>query len=201
MLLMLATGLPSPVHAQNYTADETRRLNAGEVVTRYWKVPGKELGTGWAAGVIDASPEAVFAVVADMERYPQIFPRMIKAKVLRRSARGYDFFYRIDMPWPLDDHWCITRNTHQIDNKKRRYRRRWHMLKGTFVINKGSWLVYPWGVRKAVLYYSVTLKPKVTAPDFVLDHVSRVALPRSVKAMRGRVQKLKRLGTLRAITR
>ncbi len=181
--------------ADKYTRGELRRLQQGEVITRYWKVPNKEVGRGWAAGVINAPPEAVFAVVGDVERYGKVFPRVIKSKVMRRrSPLSYDWFYRIDMPWPLSDHWCITRNTHHMDRKRRRYTRRWHLLKGTFVHNQGFWLVRPWGKNRSLLYYSVMLKPKVSAPDFVLHHVSRVALPRSVESMRRRVRKLQRQG-------
>ena len=189
LALLVVLYVPAtPARADKYTAAERARLKRGEVITRYWKVPGKEVGRGWAAGVIDAQPEAVFAVVGDVERYGKVFPRVIKSKVIqRRSPTSYDWFYRIDMPWPLSDHWCITRNIHHLDRKHRRYTRKWRLLRGTFIHNQGFWLVRPWGKDKALLYYSVMLKPRVSAPDFVLHHVSRVALPRSVKSMRRRV--------------
>lgn len=174
--------------AFNYTREQVARLNSGEIITRYWKHPGGDKGSGWAAGVIDSSPEEVFAVVAAVERYPEFFERMAEGKIVkRRSAGSYDFYYRINMPWPLDDHWCFTRNIHEVDKKKRRYQRRWKMIKGTFEYNKGSWTVTPWGKARALLRYRVTLKPRMSVPDFVLHHVSRVALPRSVKAIRARV--------------
>ena len=200
MLVLLPCAMVENARGDTYTSAERARLRRGEIITRYWKVPGREVGRGWAAGVINASPEAVFAVVGDVERYGKVFPRVINSKVMkRRSPTSYDWFYRIDMPWPLSDHWCITRNTHLLNRKQRRYTRRWRLLKGTFVHNQGFWLVRPWGKGKALLYYSVMLKPRVTAPDFVLHHVSRVALPRSVKSMRRRVRQLKRQGKLKAI--
>lgn len=188
---MAALSFAGDARADRFTAAERARLQRGEIVTRYWKVPGKEVGRGWAAGVIDAAPEAVFAVVGDVMRYGQVFPRVNACKIMkRRSATSYDWFYRIKMPWPLSDHWCVTRNTHILDRKQRRYTRRWRLLRGTFIHNQGFWRVSPWGKDRSLLYYSVMLRPKVTAPDFVLHHVSRVALPRSVKAMRRRVKQL-----------
>lgn len=190
LVLVLTSG---QAWAQKYTAGERARLDRGEIVTRYWKVPGKQVGRGWAAGVIDAPPEAVFTVVGDVMRYGKVFPRVINTKIMkRRSPTSYDWFYRIDMPWPLEDHWCITRNTHVLDRKNRRYTRKWHLLKGSFIHNQGSWQVSAWGKSKSILHYSVMLKPKMTAPDFVLHHVSEVALPRSVKAMRRRLKHLKK---------
>jgi ribosome-associated toxin RatA of RatAB toxin-antitoxin module len=194
--LVLAAALLSltgQARAATYTREQRARLDRGEVVTRYWKLPGGKVGTGWAAGVIDATPEEVFAVVGAVERYPEFFERMSAAKIIRRHGPlTYDFFYRIDMPWPLSDHWCISRNVHQLDRKRRRYRRSWRMLKGTFEHNRGSWTVSPWGKGRALLHYTVVLRPKVAAPDFVLHYVSRVALPRSVKAIRARVRQLER---------
>ncbi len=175
-----------------YTPAERGRLERGEVVTRHWKVPGEEVGQGWAAGVVDGSPENVFAVVRDVERYPQLFARMSAARVIRRYADGsYDFFYRVDMPWPLADHWCITHNVEQVDSARHRYRRAWQMVRGTFVSNRGSWSVSPWRPGRSLLHYEVKLRPRSAAPGFVLDHVSRVALPRSVAAVRDRVRSLR----------
>ena len=181
-----------------YDRRQVALLNHGDVVTKYWKLPGGETGTGWAAGVVDASPEEVFAVVADVERYPQFFERMAAARITRRlSPTLFDFYYRIDMPWPLSDHWCISRTTLDIDPQRRRYRRRWSLLKGTFEHNRGSWSVRPWGKGKALLHYTVVLKPRMSAPDFVLHYASEVALPRGVAAMRARVIALKKRGAIK----
>ncbi len=179
--------------AHKYDAEQIASLNRGEVVTRYWKHPGGEVGTGWAAGVINATPEEAFAVVAAVERYTEFFDRMAEGRIVKKRApTSYDFYYRIDMPWPLSDHWCFTRNKHVLDKKERRYRRTWKMIKGTFLYNQGSWTVSPWGKGKALLHYRVTLKPRMSVPDVVLHHVSKVALPRSVKAIRARVLALKK---------
>jgi len=176
-----------------YTRKQVAKLNKGEVVTKYWKLPGGKIGTGWAAGVIDASPEEVFEVVAAVERYPEFYKRMAAARITRRkSPTSYVFYYRIDMPWPLSDHWCFTQNTHEIDGERRRYRRRWRMIKGTFHRNHGSWSVRLWGKGKALLHYTVVLRPIMRAPEFVLHYASKVALPRSVKAVRKRVKELKK---------
>jgi ribosome-associated toxin RatA of RatAB toxin-antitoxin module len=193
LALLVATSAGARDKGVRYDRRQVALLNHGDVVTKYWKLPGGKIGTGWAAGVIDASPEEVFAVVGAVERYPEFFERLAVAKIKRRlTPTTYDFYYRIDMPWPLSDHWCISRNTHEIDKKRRQYRRRWRLLKGTFHHNRGSWTVRPWGKGKALLHYTVVLKPIMSAPDFVLNYASEVALPRSVKAIRKRVKALKK---------
>lgn len=197
--ILLALPAGADPQRKGFTTRQLTRLSRGEVVTRYWKIPGREVGAGWAAGVIPASPESVFAVVADVVRYKEFFERMAVARVVhQRSPTDFDFYYRIDMPWPMADHSCLTRNLLRVDSKRRRYTRQWKMVKGTFEHNQGAWQVRPWGKGKALLYYSVMLKPRVKAPDSVLHYVSRVALPRSVKAMRQRVASLKQRGRLPA---
>lgn len=196
LLILLA---PAAGHGRtpSFSRDERARLGRGEVISRSWKLPGGRVGTGWAAGVVRASPEAVFSVIAAVERYREFMNRVTRSEVVERRADGsYDFYYAIDMPWPLNDHWCVTRNIHHVDRKKRRYRRQWTLVKGTFVHNRGYWEVRPFGRDRALLLYSVVLRPQLTAPDFVLNHVSRVALPRSVTTMRKRVRELRRRGEL-----
>jgi ribosome-associated toxin RatA of RatAB toxin-antitoxin module len=195
LLALLTLSLcAAPARAKRFSADELKRLHRGETVSRYWKLAGRDVGTGWAAAVIAAAPDQVFSVVADVERYKTFMNRMQESKILRRTSAGYDFYYKIDMPWPLSDHWCVTRNVHRIDRKARRFERRWTLLRGSFTHNAGYWLVRPFSGGRALLIYSVVLRPKVAAPNFVLDHVAKVALPRSVKQMRARVAALTRRG-------
>jgi len=196
-VLLLATLGPGEALARRFSAKERARLARGEVITRSWKIPGHELGTGWAAAVVDASPESVFGVVAHVTRYPAIFPRMTAARIVKRLSGGrYDFYYRIHMPWPMDDLWCVTRNIHDLDRRKHSYRRRWTLVDGTFTHNSGQWWVRPWGKGQTLLLYSVVLRPRMSVPEFVLRYAARVALPRSVTLMRGRVRTLRSLGKL-----
>jgi ribosome-associated toxin RatA of RatAB toxin-antitoxin module len=177
--------------AARLTLEQKRRLARGEVLTHSWKDTKADVGKGWAMGVVDATPEQVFQVVADVTRYRLFMKRMTSSKIVRKASGSYDFYYTIDMPWPISDLWCETRNTHEIDRKRRRYRRRWKLLKGTFIHNQGYWLVTPFGKNKALLSYSVVLRPQISLPNFVLDYATKVALPRSVKGMRARVLELK----------
>jgi len=189
--------LASSAHAapEQFTRQQQQALQRGETVTRFWTT-ADDAGAGWAARVVSASPEQVFKVIADVERYKDFTNRMTVSHITRRDSTSYDFFYRIDMPWPLSDHWCVTRNTHAMDPRRRRYRRRWTLLRGTFVRNDGFWLVRPWGKLQALLLYSVVLRPRGSVPDFVIHHVTRVALPRSVQTMRRRVLELRQAGKL-----
>ena len=142
-------------------------------------------------GLVAATPEQVFRVVARVEDYGRFMKRVSATRILRRDARSYDFFYRITLPWPLTDLWCVTRNVHEEDHKRQLFRRRWRLLRGTFHRNRGSWRTSPLAGQTLLIYRS-TLRPRMSLPGFVLDHVAKVALPRSIKTMRERVLQLKR---------
>jgi ribosome-associated toxin RatA of RatAB toxin-antitoxin module len=193
---VLAPLCPHEICAQPtaFSPAETRRLDRGEVLTRFWRAG--TAGAGWAVGVIDAPPEKVFRVVADVERYKEFMYRMVQSRIEGRSGSVYHFYYKIDMPWPLSDYWCVTRNVHQLDRARRIYARRWTLDSGTFHRNEGSWSVQPWGKARSLLLYSVVLLPKTAAPTALVNYGTRVALPRSVRQFRERVEKLITAGRL-----
>jgi hypothetical protein len=56
------------------TADEDRRLTAGEVLVRLVPTPGGGPEEGVATGVVDAPPERVFAALTDFAHYQEWVP-------------------------------------------------------------------------------------------------------------------------------
>ena len=170
-----------------FTPEQTRRLEAGETLAHFWRLKSGDAGAGWAVGVIDAPPEKVFKVVADVERYKEFMERMAETKIVSRDGDRYRFYYRINMPWPLSDHYATTDNVHEIDQAKQTFTRRWTLVSGTFHRNEGAWGVRPWGKGRSLLTYSVVLRPRVAAPDAVLDHVTKVSLPKGIERIRKRV--------------
>ncbi len=186
--------LPHTAGAEQLTAHQKRQLSAGEVITKYWMIKGTDIGTGKAAGVINATPLQVMKVVADVVRYKEYIQRMTESRITRRDDKTYNFFYRINMPWPLDDYWCETKNWHSIDHQRKIYRRSWRMIRGNFRRNEGYWLVQPWEGGRALVIYSVKLQIKSSLPQSVLNYITKKALPRSVSNLRKRVLALKKRG-------
>lgn len=191
----LSIGLAPTTHAAGLTLAQRRALGRGEIVTRVARV-GKNAGRSEAIGVIEATPKQVFRVVADVARYKALFERITESEVVARRKGSYDFRYVIDMPWPLSDYRCITRNVHRIDDKKQRYERSWKLISGTFHRNQGSWVVHPWKTSKAVVVYSALVEPKTAVPDFVVRYAAKKALPKAIKALRKRVAELIKKGKL-----
>ncbi len=198
LLAALLLGLPGRGEAQptTFSDADARKLEAGEVLTQFWK-ERDGAGAGWAVGVIDASPEQVFRVIADVERYREFMTRMVASRIVeRRGAARYRFYYKLDMPWPIADYECVTENVHEEDARRRVFTRRWTLVSGTFHKNQGSWTVRPWRGGRALLLYAVALLPTTKAPGALIRYGTKVALPRSVKQFRERVARLRRDGKL-----
>ena len=192
-LLTLAVVCHGPVFAEpSSSAGDRRRLARGEILTQTWKLKGTDIGTGRARGVIHAKPERVFAIIADVNRYREFIKRVVDSRVVRDGGTSYDFFYKIDMPWPLSDHWFLTRNVHRIDEQRRVYRRSWKLLRGSFRRNEGYWQVEPWPGGRALVTYSVVLQPRSAIPQFVINYVTEKSLPRSIQNLRDRERALRR---------
>lgn len=193
-LLLLLLG-PAPARGAGLTLAQRQALGRGEIVVHVARV-GANAGKSEAIGVVDATPEQVFTVIKDVAHYKELFERIVESRVVARRPGSYDFYYVIDMPWPLSDYRCVTRNIHTVDKAKRRYERRWTLIKGTFHRNDGSWVVHPWKTHQAVVVYSVLVEPKTAVPDFIVRYAAKKALPKALEALRKRVALLKKKGKL-----
>lgn len=176
------------------TQQEIARLDRGEIITHYWKLKGTNIGTGKAIGRVDGSPEQVFAIIADVNRYKEYMNRVVQSRITHRAGNHYYFYYKINMPWPLSDHWFVTRNIHRLDRKRREYRRSWTLDRGSFAKNDGYWQVRPWRGR-TLATYSVVLQPRSAVPQFVINHVTKRSLPGAITNLRSRIAQLGRRTT------
>jgi hypothetical protein len=86
--LFMSLWIPGEAKADDLTAADRVRLEAGELVTRPLPI-NAETG-GYVGGtsylLIDAAPEAVWAAMQDIAVFPRVFPKTLSATVI--SDRG-----------------------------------------------------------------------------------------------------------------
>jgi hypothetical protein len=116
----------------------------------------------------------------------------VESRVTKRNGDTYYFYYKIDMPWPLSDHWFITKNVNRINEKSGEHTRRWTLHKGSFARNDGYWHVRPWPGGRSLATYSVVLQPKSAIPQSVINFVTKKSLPRAITQLRDRIAQLQR---------
>lgn len=123
--------------------------------------------------ILDASPDDVFRVVTDYERYADMIPDIFSAEILRREDSVVDvrFKYHVVMAGDL----TITRRfVHQGRTKVE-----FSTLDGDLGDLSGSWTLAPSGeAGKTQVSYEATLSPRFEAPGFLVRYVLRSEAPR-----------------------
>lgn len=191
LTFLIVLFVPVMICAETLTAEQIGKLDNDEILVKFRRLKDARAGLGKSAGVVHASPEEVWKIIVDVERYHEYMPRLVKSVVTERKADSYLFYYKIDMPWPLSDHWCITKNWHEIDENKKSYKRAWNLVSGTFSRNDGYWLIQPWKGGNSLAVYSAIIQPKVMAPQGIINYITKKALPKAIENLRKRVKQLR----------
>jgi ribosome-associated toxin RatA of RatAB toxin-antitoxin module len=93
---LFTAGVQAAVDASAFSADEWRRLDAGELVFRS-KTRNKgslRLMGGASWQVIDASPDSVWKALLDTSHYHRMMPQVIEARLVRNKANVRTVFLR-----------------------------------------------------------------------------------------------------------
>jgi ribosome-associated toxin RatA of RatAB toxin-antitoxin module len=180
-VLALTTSLAagSPAHAE---AADMRIFSEA--------VPGSDIPWSVVEAVIDAPPEAVWALVSRCNEYKRTMPRIADSKELSRAPDGMSMVCRVtaDMPFPIPDLTSTTQARHKVDPGKR-YERTWKLVEGDYDINEGSWVLEAMGDgNQTRATYRLRAKPKMPVPDSMLGLFQQKALPDVIKGVRAQTR-------------
>ena len=175
----LALGLTS----RSADAHRTQRLEAGDVIVNATTIRGSSDAGLKAQALIDASPERIWAVIADCDRYEQTFHRVVSAKLISRRGDYHVCEIVYDMPFPYDDLRSRSRAKHRENGRS--YSRSWDLLEGDYKHYRGSWKIAPYDKdpSRTLVTYDVHIVPDISVPGW---------LERKVRE-RGPVQMMERL--------
>ncbi|MEC9439767.1 MAG: SRPBCC family protein [Myxococcota bacterium] len=178
-LFCLSLGLT----ARSADAHRTQRLEAGDVIVRSTSIKGSSAPGLKAQALVNATPERIWAVIADCDRYEQTFDRVVSAKLISRRGAYHVCEIVYDMPFPYDDLRSRTRAKHREGAGL--YSRSWELLEGDYKHYRGSWKIEPYSEdpSRTLVTYDVHIVPEISVPDW---------LERKVRE-RGPVQMMERL--------
>ena len=182
----------APLTPPAFREEERARLDAGEVVIR--DIPSAEPdGIGMLlAGVIEATPEQVWVVMADCEDQDEFIPRIRYAAVRDRDGDSHTCELVVTLPFPLGELRTATRNqVRRLPDGG--HQRRWNLLPGDWDYrhNSGSWTVHPYqGGRRSLLVGRMDLVPKSVLPIWILHEGQVRQAPETFAAIRARVRQL-----------
>ena len=172
-------------------ADESRRLEAGEILVSSWPVVGYSLPQVKVIGVVKAPPEKVWAVVRDCANYKRTMPRTLESTELARAGNEVRCRVTIDMPFPFQDLWVETDATETVD-PGRRYTRAWKLRDGDFRANTGSWTLEAYhGGASTLVTYEVLSEPKTALPKFIIKMAQEQTLPGLIEGLRKQLESSK----------
>jgi uncharacterized protein YndB with AHSA1/START domain len=145
---------PATESQRSPTAEEARRLDAGEVLVEVAEPPGGGPGEGVGRGRIDAPPERVFAALADLAHHQEWMPFVTHSDARLEAGGAVVSAQTLHLPTFLGDRSYRIRAVSGVEEGKagRIWTVRWTYVPGSgnVVDTHGSWSVVEWvGARKA----------------------------------------------------
>ncbi|HXD96979.1 MAG TPA: SRPBCC family protein [Candidatus Acidoferrum sp.] len=175
----------SPASPPELSADQRRRLAAGEVVVRDSMPPGASASArgGTALAIVRASPEQVWRVLIDYPGHPRYYPRVVAAQVVQSDERHAVVRYWVGIG-PVSFSFHMDKF---LDPQRRRID--WHLADGhghgLFRENSGYWQVDE-AERAALVTYAIAVR--TVLPGFLTGSSERESLVETMTAMRKLVE-------------
>lgn len=181
------------------TLDPSRLAQLARYEVLVFSDPFKDgIERGKAIGVFDATPEEVFRVASDFNKWSEYLPKVHSSKVVSRSGKVTLVAMTADLPWPVGRRQVFAR---YIEDRLpgEIYRIRFEMLHGEMRQYLGSLYIEPWngsGPPKTAVTYELVAEPDIAAPDSTINKAVRRSSSGFVHALRQHVNELHRLGLL-----
>lgn len=189
LVVALVALAPSPAHPVGLSSDERARLARREIVFVDVLPPGagpvRATQGGTAMALVNASPEAVWAVLVDYRAHSGLYPRVVSAEVVEADPRHAVVRYTVGVgPFSFAFH---------VDNYPDAARSRldWRLDprrdNDLFHASWGYWQLEPRGDGVLVTY---AMAARTVLPAFLTRGANRDGLVATVRAVRNRAEEL-----------
>ena len=128
---------------------------------------------------IAAPPAAVWGVITDCARQPQIVPNLESCRIIKHDPAGR---------WDIREHiinWAALMpklRTVVRTSYDGIHRMLFKRVDGDMRISEGEWRIEP-AVRGSRLYYTALVAPKMPVPQFMIEHTVQTDLPNVLRAI------------------
>jgi hypothetical protein len=155
------------------------------------------LERGKAIGVFDATPEEVFRVATDYDKWKDYLPKVRGSQVTGSDGSVSTVDMTADLPWPAGSTRIEARYAHE-KLAGDIYRIRFDLVRGSMKHYLGSIYIEPWTTdhAKAAVTYELTAEPDILAPKSAINKLVRRSASGFVHALRQRINDLHQLGFL-----
>lgn len=136
--------------------------------------------------IVEVTPEQLFDVIADYEKYPEFLPEVKAAKVAFGSGSIKEVAYQVDIKAKV-----IAYTLRHTADRPRKLS--WTMLKGEMMkSNDGTWTLEPDGKGGTQATYSIDLKLSSLVPSFIEKALAEQSLPSLLANFKKRAESLHR---------
>ena len=188
LALSLLASIAAPAAAKELDAETVSRLEGRDVI-----VQSKQRNDGSTAirvrALINAPAAKVWGLIEDCNKYTKTMLRTKSAAEISRKGDVHRCRVVIAAPFPLKDLVAISDAKHTVDPGKR-YRRKWTLVGGDFLVNEGSWTVTPWkgDPKRSLVVYQNRNRPKVEIPAMIRRAAVKKTLPELFAHLRKQVE-------------
>ena len=153
------------------------------------------INRGKAIGVVDGTPEEIFRVATDYEKYRDFMPRVVSCNIKERGRNQALVELTAALRWPAGTTTVEARYTNEMLPGEI-YRVRFNMVRGNLKRYLGSLYIEPFGPGKTAVTYELVAEPDTIAPKSAINHGVVRSAGNFIHALRQRVNDLHRLGYL-----
>jgi ribosome-associated toxin RatA of RatAB toxin-antitoxin module len=134
--------------------------------------------------VIDVTPEQLFDVIADYEKYPEFLPEVKSAKVTFGAGGIKEVTYSVDIKAKV-----ISYTLKHVAERPGKVS--WSMVRGEMMKgNDGSWALKPTPGGGTEATYSIDLKLSALVPSFIEKALAEQQLPTLLANFKKRAESL-----------
>jgi coenzyme Q-binding protein COQ10 len=132
--------------------------------------------------IVNATPEKLYAVIVDYERYPEFLDNMKLARIVKREGNQAEVDFEVSL---LGKRIPYTLAFEEAPHKGIR----WKLVKSSFMKeNNGSWALRPEGEGRTHATYSLEVKISSFIPKALSTSLAGAELPKVLEAFRKRTE-------------
>jgi len=173
------------------TEKEQAALDGGKILVHLKDMPGTAIKKARAIALFDAAPEEVFAVLTDVEEFPNFMPYCKKAE-LQRQEDGWSWVsFRLHFLWPIGDRYYVLRLARQreVVDERPVLISRWEHVpnSGNIEDTYGSWEILAYDKGRSFVRYTVFADPGGRLPAWARNMATNIVVPKVIKGLRKRL--------------
>ena len=131
--------------------------------------------------VVNTSPEVLFKVITDYEKYPQFLSEVSAVRVLERSGSSATVEYELDLIKKVSYTIKLTENAPKSIS--------WNLVKSSIMkSNDGGWTLEDLGGGKTKATYRLEVGVGMFVPQRIVDKLTGTTLPETLQAFKKRAE-------------